>query len=429
MDKTLLSIMKHRADYEKLIHVVNLQNHEDHTKFLLREFGGYFKEFTHQVIQPDTFLSWLFQYRCPDAKAEVKSFYQNVLAHVGSTEADPESRRGIVRRLKELDYATELGNMIQTYQDGLEIDLYEAVKEQTELFRQDLHKTGKMPLVTDSIEDIMDEMANGQGFEWRLTCLRKSMGRLILGKFGIVAARPDAGKTSFCASEVTNFATQVIDDRPILWMNNEGKGQEIIYRIHQAATGFNDQEMEKNRGKKLQAAYAKALGCGTYGEARQRLQVADIHGWTTYDLENLFEETRPCLMLFDMLDNVRGFEKVLATGTVDARVEALYQWARECQVKYNSAGIATSQLRGDAEGVEYPDQSQLKGSTTAKQGANDFILMVGRSLELHKQNSRFISTPKNKCKGEPGVPKNNRAEVVFDHTIARFHDPVALPKG
>ena len=71
--------------------------------------------------------------------------------------------------------------------------------------------------VNDDLEVLYSETVSNPGLRWRLNALNRSLGSLRRGDFGFIFARPETGKTTFLASEITFFASQT--DRPILWFN------------------------------------------------------------------------------------------------------------------------------------------------------------------------------------------------------------------
>ena len=74
--------------------------------------------------------------------------------------------------------------------------------------------------VTDDLQQIADKTVNAPGLRWRLDAMNIMLGSLRKGNFGFVFARPETGKTTFLASEITYMAQQLPEDAgPILWFN------------------------------------------------------------------------------------------------------------------------------------------------------------------------------------------------------------------
>ena len=161
-----------------------------------------------------------------------------------------------------------------------------------------------------------------------------------------------------------------------------------------------------------EAEYIKVMG------RRDRVRVIDIHGWTNGMVERVLEESNPGIIVYDMIDNIKGFGNAART---DLGLEMMYQWARERSVKFDAIGIATSQISNDGDGLMFPTLGMLKDSKTGKQGACDMQIMIGASNDPSYANSRFIGVPKNKL-SRPGIPEDPRQEVRFDRDRARFED-------
>ena len=109
--------------------------------------------------------------------------------------------------------------------------------------------------VTDDLEVLYDESIKIPGLRWRLQTLNRMLGSLRRGDFGFIFARPETGKTTFLASEVSNFAQQLHarmannDEEhvgPILWFNNEEQGDKVYLRVYQAYFGITLEELLSN---------------------------------------------------------------------------------------------------------------------------------------------------------------------------------------
>ena len=157
--------------------------------------------------------------------------------------------------------------------------------------------------------------------------------------------------------------------------------------------------------------YHEAIG------GRDKIRIVDIHGRDTYAVENLIRANNPGLVVYDMIDKIRGF-----TGErTDLGLEAMYDWGRELGVKYDMIGLATSQISNEGDGLQFPTLGMLKDSKTGKQGACDFQLMIGASNDPNLGGQRYLSLPKNKLRRE-GAGGDPRATVNFQPEIARFSD-------
>lgn len=422
IDTLILSILKDRSQFDKLYASLPLYAFDDKTTTILKDFEAYFKQFDHATIQADTFESWFFAFQHPQITGDTKGYYQKLLKHIYKT-PDAESQKGIVGRILELKFATKVANIIAEYNTGGDIDIQRAIDEQSETLKIDLARKVRVPWVRTSILELLDEQGRDYGFSWRLSCLNHHMRRLRPGDLGIIAGRPDTGKTTFLTSELTYMAPQLQEfykaPRPILWFNNEGPGKRIIPRLYQSALNCSISELllKKEKGSII-GEYKKAVG------ALDNIRVIDVHDMWSYDIVDILHEMQPGLIVFDMIDNIRFHAEggQVATARTDQVLEAMYQWARVLGVRFDCPVLATSQISVEGDGLQFPTLSMLKDSKTGKQGASDFQLMIGKSNEIGMDNSRFIGLPKNKLHVE-GFPKDPRQEVIFDGLRGRYLTP------
>lgn len=415
IDVRLLQVMQEKKDYLKLRGVVPDNALEPATKVLLNDFGAYFDKFNHEKIDLETFISWFEKFRHPTMTNEQKNVYRGVLRNVCS-QVDQESKEVLLGELHELRLAHTIANISDKWDDGEIPDLVGIVTAAVDRFKFDMGIRAES-WIDIPIGDLLQDEINHAGITWRLEALNTCMRGLRPGDMGIVAARPDKGKTTFFASEVTFMAHQLPEDKNIVWLNNEGPGKRIIPRLYQAALGLPISELiAKNTAGTLIEDYANVVG------RSDKIRVFDVHGFNTGQIEAILDEHNPGIVIADMIDHFRGFGGEARTDLV---LEEMYKWFRERCVKYEFAGLASSQISNEGDGLQFPTLGMLKDSKTGKQGACDFQLMIGASNDPNIQLSRFLGLPKNKLRKE-GAPGDPRAEVIFKPQVARYED---VPTG
>ena len=411
IDVILLRIMRKRNDYFKLRDLIPKANLDPKTVAIIEDFGKYFEKYpSHKEVDMTTFLP-RFQAWHPGMKDEMFNQYKNVLVNC-IPEADDDQRKNILQELAELEMVMRLANIADRHNNGDVEDVFYEISTVMDGYRQRLNLKA-INYIDTPIGELLQDEFDDTGVAWRLNCLNESMRRLRPGDFGIIAGRPDKGKTTFLTSEVTFFAPQLPADRNIIWLNNEGPGKRLKVRLYQSALNLSMTEMkEQHQADLLVPAYREAVG------RLDRIRVIDVHGFNTGQIEAILEESNPGVIVYDMIDNIRGFSGEART---DLQLEEMYKWARERSVKFDCIGLATSQISNDGDGMQFPTLGMLKDSKTGKQGACDFQLMIGASNDPGFAKSRFISLPKNKLR-KPDGPSDPRAEVIFDGTRARYTD-------
>lgn len=419
LDLTTLRLLKHRDKYERFRNMIPAGTINKETAALIKRFGEFFEATGADTIRHDQFWPFL-RSRYPNWKDKDVEFWRALTKPI-----DQPNPPGIEELIVSNLLSTDLGNraltLIEQWKAGGELDLGEELRRAVEEHDKAMNRKVKAALVDLGWEEMVEEETNDTGLHWRIKALRNSTRALRAGDFGIIALRPDRGKTTLVASEVTYFAPQLRelypdDVRPVLWLNNEGPGRRIVSRLRQSALGMSVSEIVKLGPEAAKRAYIEAIG-----GREDMVRVIDIHGYSSYDVEELIRRNRPGVVVLDMVDNIRFAGRSLNGGErTDQILESMYGEAREWMVKYDAIGIATSQLSAAAENVKFPPQTDLKDSRTGKQGACDFIIVGG--VDNAQPNTRYISFTKNKIKRE-GAKYSPQAAYYFDADRGRLVEP------
>jgi replicative DNA helicase len=266
--------------------------------------------------------------------------------------------------------------------------------------------------VTDDLNDILDDTVKKPGLRWRLNSLNRSLGSLRKGDFGFVFARPETGKTTFLASEVTHMASQLTaESGPILWFNNEEAGKKVKLRCYQAALGARLDHLMRAPDR-AKVGYHEA----THG----KLKIFDDASIDFRKVEAIAKKENPSLIVFDQIDKIKGF----SDDREDLIMGAIYQWAREIAKTYCPV-IGVCQADGQAEGERWLHMGHVSNAKTAKQAEADFILGIGRTHDSGHEFIRYINISKNKLVGDEDTQstlRHARLDVLIHPDIARYSD-------
>jgi replicative DNA helicase len=324
----------------------------------------------------------------------------------------------IVKTLIELDYLARIMEECEKVREG-ESDLEHVHVLATNALKDVERYIEKDELFVSADLSSIAERITSSGYEWRMDALNRSLGPLRTGNFLIVAARVEVGKTTFLASEVSYIAQQLPKDRPVVWVNNEEESSVVFFRIVQAALGRESKDIVDNP-KDSMDAYTALMGGN-----KDKIRVTKDTN-TVRDLETLFKEVNPGLIVFDQLDKVVGFR---TDEPEHIMLGKIYKWARELARTYGPV-IAASQLSASAVDLKDPPfigMDALRGSKTDKPGEADAVVTIGKYKEPkspEEEMLRTINVPKNKLPG--GGPKQIETErhgqyiVTIDPVRARY---------
>lgn len=346
----------------------------------------------------------------PRLKPEERDAYAGIFSQADTATLSTESvALECLETIKKRSRAIEIAQKAIAYSEGRSSD------EDLALCWENWSETGDEILevttnfVTDDLEQLKNETVSTPGLRWRLASLNRSLGSLRRGDFGFVFARPETGKTTFLASEVTYFAQQ--SDKPVLWFNNEEQGNKVKIRCFQAALGVTLVELFGNT-KRYQSQYRDLVG--------ERIKIYDSGVIFKSEVERVIAETSPGLIIFDQIDKIRGF----SADRNDLVMGAIYQWARGLAKEFAPV-IGICQADGTGEGMRWLTMSHVAEAKTAKQAEADWILGIGKTNEDMLRNVRHFHISKNKLMGDEDSEEEMRHgkwDVLFQPEIARYKD-------
>lgn len=414
MDAELLQLVRTQANYNRFQPYIKPHALSKEGLLIYNSMGDYFKDYPAALeIHWPTFESWFFVLRNSSITPADAPVYRTIFTNLRSMPAAPSAvMDDVLDHYITLDYKTRIANECVSG-TGPVID---NVRDLCVQYEREVGRAFSLDtlFVSDDVKDTL-ESARGPGLDWRLRELNVSCGPLRKGDFVIVGARPETGKTTFLASEVSYMASQIKDDRPVIWVNNEERSDKVKLRIMQAALGISIKDFEANPAKCMKD-YQTLMG----KEMRVLVTGSSSGLNSVQSLIPLFREHNPALIVFDQLDKVEGFSR--KSDKEDQRLGDLYLWARQLAHQYGPV-ITASQASDSAEGEPWIFQNQLRGSRTDKPGEADLILTIGKVHDKSKENVRYLHVAKNKLHGGPISEEEHRHaywEVTIDPTVARY---------
>ena len=278
----------------------------------------------------------------------------------------------------------------------------------TEFEHQEIESVNASAVEWD-LNKLYDSQIGTPGLRWRLKFLNQSLGSLRKGDFGFIFARPETGKTTFLASEVSKMIQET--DGDILWFNNEEQKNKVGIRCYQAVLGVTTDQLFSNKEK-----YQKQFEELT----QKRIHIYDVEDSSRPNrIESILKEKNPALIIIDQIDKIKGFK----ADRNDLELKEIYQWARELAKTYAPV-IGVCQASGEADGKLWLTMNMVDGSKTAKQGEADWILGIGKEQD-NTSRTRYLSISKNKLLGDADtLPelRHGSSQVLIKPEVARYED-------
>lgn len=401
--------MKDKKDFTKYYKYVNINYIKNNYVNIYKVFNVlsiYYSKYSTKdnCSVEDLELCYLSNYLLQDSE---RKELRELLDSIFSLEVNVEAVISLLEEHRRRSLAGDIAKMALDVEDGRSpVDDLLSLFSQFEL--QEVEDTSPVTVNMNLAELYTSQVAT-PGLRWRLKFLNESFGSLRKGDFGFIFARPETGKTTFLASEISHMVEQT--DGNILWFNNEEQGNKVGIRCFQAVLGMTTDtlwsDLERN-----QKVYDM--------KTKDQIKIYDFEDSSSIQrIEQILKTTKPALIIFDQIDKLKGFK----AERKDLELKAIYQWAREIAKTYAPV-IAVSQASGEAEGKTWLTMDMVDGSKTAKQGEADWILGIGKESD-NTSRFRYFNICKNKLLGDSDTLPEKRhgsAKVMIRAEVARYED-------
>ena len=239
------------------------------------------------------------------------------------------------------------------------------------------------------LEELLDDVAGDPDFPFDWNIIGDVLQGMWRGNLGILFARPEVGKTTFCAYLCSKYVKQ---KKTIIYWANEEPAKLVKLRMIQSYFAITKKEMNTNRRKYI-ALYREHI--------KPYLRIMDAVGTSIEEINDFAQLNKPDIMFCDQLDKfkVRG-----EFGRGDERLKEIYVLAREVAKRNNLLMWAISQASYDAHDRAFIDYAMLDNSKTGKAGEADVIIGLGKTGSSEVENNvRHICISKNKINGWHGM--------------------------
>lgn len=408
----IINILLISSYYKKYINSINLYN----IKSSYRELYNIYLvlELLHKKFEKEFYsldeLESFFYTQYPYLKEAERGIYKSLFDQLRSLEVNEEFALELLTQISDRSTASKIAIKAFEVSEGKasreDLGLLLAEWESASNKSSILAPTS---FIDDDLERLYAESVKTPGLRWRTNSLNIRLGSIRQGDFGFIFARPERGKTTFLASEVTYMAEQT--NAPILWINNEEQGNKVMLRCYQAALGKDLSELFSDI-KRSRDAYQRLCD--------SRIKIFDDAGTTKQRVEQLCAEIKPALVIFDQIDKIKGFEN----DREDLRLGSIYIWARELAKSYCPV-IGVCQADGTGEGIKWLTMSHVANAKTSKQAEADWILGIGQQNIEGFEYVRHFHLSKNKLIGdEDTIPslRHDRWDVLIQPELARYKD-------
>lgn len=410
LDIDIIKLLSDKDSYTKYASLINRSALGEETNTIVKALGKWHTESVGAFSWPK-FAAWFGLVLHSKMDASKMAVYKEMFKRLDEDpDFDPEESHLLIESLIKRDYAAKAATVALDIADGGHSDFSDIETVMAEYRKA----AGKLDATESYVVDCdIEKLATKlklPGLKWRLECLNEAVGEIRQGDFIVVSTRPDTGKTTMLAAEATFMASQMPEDRVVLWINNEEEGGKVFGRVVCSALGV-DMDTLKADPVRIKNDYVKMMG------RADKVVIFDKGDASVRDVEALLEKYNPGLIVIDQLWKMKGFEG--EAGNEVTRQTMMFNWGREICKKYAPLVVA-HQADGTAEGVRWINMAQLYGSKTGIQGEADVIITIGRDPATG--DTRYLYVPKNKLEGTNRAMKNGKWELQILPNIGRYKE-------
>jgi len=334
-------------------------------------------------------LSTIFNDRNPAMPDSSRSRVQTMINELVAPQESDELHTDIVNNLWLRDRARQIG------------------EKALEIFTGDSDEFGELKKLIDTVDDgrigdkttytivdkdlneLLTEEAGDRDFPFTFNLINENINGLDRGSLGILFARPEVGKTTFCSFLAASYIKQGFT---VVYWANEEKATKIKLRIIQSYFALTTKEMLEQRFELIER-YRKEIG--------PYLTIMDSVGTSIEEVDEYAKLNKPDIMFCDQLDKFR-IKGEYNRG--DERLKETYVTAREIAKRNSCLVWAVSQASYDAHDRQFIDYAMLDNSKTGKAGEADIIIGIGKTGSSEVDNIiRHICISKNKINGWHGM--------------------------
>lgn len=236
------------------------------------------------------------------------------------------------------------------------------------------------------VESLFLEFEEEPDFPFPLTTLQDEIAGTYRGNLGIVFARPESGKSSFCAFLT---AEAIRRGHTVGYIMNEETAKRMKTRILTSYFNVHKDNYQESM-EEMKTVYKKDI--------EDKLFMMDSVGSEISEVDQFTKLNKIDLLFIDQLDKVKVNGEF---GRGDERLKELYVNAREIAKRNSCMVWAVSQASYDAHNRQFLDFAMLDGSKTGKAGEADIIIGIGKNPG-EDDDTRFLCVSKNKITGWHG---------------------------
>lgn len=293
----------------------------------------------------------------------------------------------------KLNKFTELAQLAMDGGDNKDISLEKIQQTLDSIKSADTTVNAVEEYISTDAEIILKSLDRHYKWQFPLPAIQSITGGIGEGVFALIAARPNAGKTGFCAAIMCQPGGFLEQGAKVHFLGVEESSDRTMARCFSSYTGMKREQIEENPREVT----------NIFSKISKNLYMKDVVGMNLTELEEYVKLHEIDVLIVDQLDKIKVNGSF--AGEHD-KLRFLYTSAREIAKKYNIALIGICQASNDAEGKLNFGFECLENSKTGKAAELDLCICIGKySYEIDANDGgdkgfRMANIVKNKLTGK-----------------------------
>lgn len=270
------------------------------------------------------------------------------------------------------------------------------------LNKSDLGLSDEEEYISPNISDLITKQTSDDNI---IFLAPKSLNTRLRGgvpkpRFIIAAARPEAGKTALC---VSNLCANAFLGKKVIYYGNEESVADVILRCVSNLSGMTIEQIEADPDRAQELAVGRGFSNIIFKYAVKN---------NLWELSALMKKHNPDFVIVDQLRNLQ-----MKTDGLTDLLERASKGLRRLAAKYNCVVMAVTQAGESAQDKAVLSMSDIDSSKTGLQGACDILLLMGNTPQLDANDRRCLTLAKNKVSGV-----HDSWYVAITRNLSRIHD-------
>lgn len=400
----LLKLLTDKEYYEKYRDFIKLNYLSSEEQVIIKIIDYIFKINKNINTINKELLVNLFNDNYNNKDKEFKDSIYDIINNIYNTKSSLDDFNIIIINILKKHYLENIINKSIELLENPETDNLDILDKllQEYKIKRNLFSDTSEALIDFDVDKLLEIEGDTSGFDWFCEELTDILGKIKGGDLGLIVASVNTGKTAFVLTIAMSLVKQ---GAKVLHINNEERGTKVMLRALENYLEMNKLEINNNKDKASEVLN---------NVFKNNYFLYDMPSVTIRDIKTLIEKHEPDVILIDQAWKI----KVSKQDRNDLTLTEIFKNLRELAKEFQVHIIGTTQADSSAYDKEWIKLDNLFGSKVGVQGELDYLIGIGKTDDISKEDWRYLSFPKNKLTGN----ESSRLILKLDKSKSKYYN-------